>query len=435
VSPGPDPAPPAAREGPGAAARAQARAGLYVHVPFCAARCAYCDFASGLYGAAAAGRWLAGIAREASLRAPAAAGLRFSSVYLGGGTPSTLEPGQITHLFASLRGVFTIAPDAEITLEANPESVTPARLEAWREAGVDRLSIGAQSRHADELARLGRIHAAERVEAAVGQARAAGFRRLSLDLIYGFPGHTRRRWDETLAWALALGPEHLSAYAFVAEPGTSLGDEVLAGRAPLPDDGEQAAAYARFLERAAASGLGSYETSNVCRPDAEARHNLVYWLRRPYVGLGPSAHGLLAGERYGDRRDLAGWAEALEHGRLPEAEREPETAASAAREVVMLGLRLTTGLAAADHAPERWAEVERRYGAALAEAVATGRLAGRTGGWAVPAALRFVADEVLAWIEARAEARGFDRPSAHSVPSATCPSPPASGTGAAPTRT
>jgi oxygen-independent coproporphyrinogen III oxidase len=426
---------PAVREGPGTAARDGARAGLYVHVPFCAARCAYCDFASGIHEAAAVERWLEGVAREAGRRAPAAADLFFSSVYLGGGTPSTLAPGQVARSFAVLRGAFAVAPDAEVTLEANPESASAARLEAWRAAGVTRLSLGAQSRHADELARLGRVHDAARVEEVVARARAAGFDRLSLDLIYGFPGHAAARWEETLDWALGLGTEHLSAYAFVAEAGTPLGDAALSGRASLPGDDAQAAAYARFLERAADAGLGSYETSNVCRPGAEARHNLVYWLRRPYVGLGPSAHGLIAGARYGNRRDLAGWAEALARGQLPEAEREPETAASAAREVVLLGLRLATGLRAGDYPAERWDVVVRRYGGALAEAVATGRLLATAEGWTLPATLRFVADDVLAWIEARAEARGFDRPSAHSVPSAPCPSPPASGTGAAPTRT
>jgi len=435
VSGGGGPGRPVAWEGPGPAARDAARAGLYVHVPFCAARCAYCDFASGRHEAGAVERWLAGIAHEAELRAPAAAGLVFSSVYFGGGTPSTREPGQVARLAAALRASFAIAPGAEVTVEANPESVTPERLAAWRAAGADRLSLGAQSRHADELRRLGRIHAAGRVADALAEARAAGFGRLSLDLIYGFPGHTLARWDATLDWALGLGPEHLSAYAFIAEPGTPLGDEVLADRAPMPGAAAPAAAYARFLDRAASAGLGAYEPSHACRPLREARHNLVYWLRRPYVGLGPSAHGLVAGLRYGNARGLADWAAALARGRLPETEREPETAASAAREVVMLGLRLTTGLAAPDYPPALWTEVERRYGAALAEAVATGRLAARADGWALPVGLRFVADEVLAWIEARAEARGFDRSSAHSVPSPACPSPPASGTGAAPTRT
>lgn len=421
-------------EGPAVAAREAARAGLYVHVPFCAARCAYCDFSSGLYSAAAAERWLAALEREAARRAPAAAGLRFSSVFLGGGTPSILAPEQIGRLFRSLRGCFAVAPDAEITLEANPESVGAQRLTAWREAGVDRLSVGAQSFQADELTRLGRIHSPGRPAEALALARTHGFQRLSLDLIFGFPGHTLERWRASLERALELAPEHLSAYAFIPERGTPLGDAVQAGEAPLPPDEEQADAYGLFLERAAQAGLGSYETSNVCQPGAEARHNLVYWLRRPYVGLGPSAHGLVGRERYGNLRDFEPWAEALELGGSPEAEREPESAAAAAREVLLLGLRLTTGVRGADYAPELWKAVAWRYGTALEEAVASGRLLATRDGFALPRALRYLADGALAWIEARAEAHGFDSGSAHSVPSVPCPTPPSSATGAAPTR-
>jgi oxygen-independent coproporphyrinogen-3 oxidase len=422
-------------EGPGPDAREAARNGLYVHVPFCAARCAYCDFASGPFTAPGAERWLAGIEREAEGRAPSAAGRVFRTVFLGGGTPSILAPAQVRRLFRALRRSFDLAAHAEVTLEANPESVTPERLEAWREVGVNRLSLGAQSFHADELAMLGRIHPASRPGEACALARARGFSRLSLDLIYGFPGHKRERWRLTLERALELEPEHLSAYAFGAEAGTPLGDAVLAGRAPLPPDEELAEAYEVLLERAARAGLGSYETSNLCRPGAEARHNLVYWLRRPYVGLGPAAHGLMGGERYGNRRELADWAQALEEGADPAAEHETESAAARAREVLLLGLRLTTGVRAADYEPATWREVTRRYGGALAEAVATGRLLATAEGFAVPRTLRYLADEVLAWLEARAEARGFDSRSAHSVPSGPCPTPPSSGAGEAPTRT
>ena len=425
---------PAGLEGPAAAAREAARAGLYVHVPFCAARCAYCDFSSGLFSTAAAERWLAALEREAALRAPAGARLVFSSVFLGGGTPSTLAPEQIGRLFRLLRGSFAVARGAEITLEANPESVGAERLTAWREAGVDRLSIGAQSFHDDELARLGRIHPAGRPAEAFALARAQGFRRLSLDLMFGFPGHTLERWRASLDRALELEPEHVSAYALIPERGTSLGDAVWNGEVPLPADEEQAEAYLLFIELAAEAGLGSYETSNVCRPGAEAGHNLVYWLRRPYVGLGPSAHGLVGGGRYGNLPDFESWAEALELGGSPEAEREPESAGAAAREVLLLGLRLTTGVRAADYAPELWETVARRYGTALEEAVATGRLLETRDGFAIPRALRYLADDALAWIEARAEAHGFDSGSAHSVPSVPCPIPPSSATGAAPTR-
>jgi oxygen-independent coproporphyrinogen-3 oxidase len=422
-------------EGPAADAREMARAGLYVHVPFCAARCAYCDFSSGLFSVAAAERWLAALEREVEQRAPAAAGLVFSSVFLGGGTPSTLAPEQVGRLFRSLRGGFAVAPDAEITLEANPESVEVRRLAAWREAGVNRLSVGAQSFHADELVRLGRIHPPERPAEAFALARAHGLRRLSLDLMFGFPGHTLERWEASLERALELEPEHLSAYALSPEPGTRLGDAVLSGAALVAPDAEQAEAYGLFLERAARAGLGSYETSNVCRPGAEARHNLVYWLRRPYLGLGPSAHGLVGGARYGNLRDLEGWAVALESGGSPEAEREVESAAAAAREVLLLGLRLTTGVRRGDYDPGLWEVVAQRYGAALEEAAATGRLHATSDGFAIPRALRYLADDALAWIEARAEAHGFDSDSAHSVPSPSCPSPPSSATGATPTRT
>ncbi len=422
-------------EGPGAAAREAARAGLYVHVPFCAARCAYCDFSSGTFSDASAQRWLSALEREIGLRAPPAAGLVFSSVFLGGGTPSTLSPEHVGRLFRSLRGGFALAPDAEVTLEANPESVDERRLAAWRAAGVNRLSVGAQSFHADELARLGRIHPAGRPAEAFALARAHGLRRLSLDLMFGFPGHTIERWEGSLERALELEPEHLSAYALSPEPGTRLGDAVLGGAAPVPPDSQLAESYERFLERAAGAGLGSYETSNACRPGAEARHNLVYWLRRPYVGLGPSAHGLLGGARYGNLRDLEAWAAALESGGAPEAEREVESTAAAAREVLLLGLRLTTGVHRGDYPAGLWDAVSRRYGAALEEAASTGRLLASADGFAIPPALRYLADDLLAWIEARAEAHGFDSDSAHSVPSPSCPTPPSSATGASPTRT
>jgi oxygen-independent coproporphyrinogen-3 oxidase len=422
-------------EGPAVAAREAARAGLYVHVPFCAARCAYCDFASGRFSVAAAERWLVALEREVVLRAPAATGLVFSSVFLGGGTPSTLAPGQVGRLFRALRGGFAVAADAEITLEANPESVEAPRLAAWREAGVNRLSVGAQSFHADELARLGRIHPAGRPAEAFALARAHGLQRLSLDLMFGFPGHTLERWATTLERALELEPEHLSAYALSPEPGTRLGDAVLAGVAPMVPDAEQAEAYGLFLERAAVAGLGSYETSNVCRPGAEARHNLVYWLRRPYLGLGPSAHGLAGGARYGNLRDFERWAVALESGGSPEAERELESAAAVAREVLLLGLRLTTGVRRGDYEPGLWELVMRRYGGALEEAAGTGRLHATADGFAIPLPLRYLADDALAWIEARAESHGFDSDSTHSVPSSPCPSPLSSATGATPTRT
>ncbi len=410
--------------GPAPAARAAARAGLYVHVPFCATRCTYCDFSSGSLSAAALERYLEGMEREAAMRAPAAAALVFSSVFFGGGTPSALSARHFLRLWRALRAGFAIAPGAEITLEANPESVRPALLEAWREAGVNRLSMGAQSFVPAELEGLGRIHAAGRPAEAIEVARAHGFRRLSLDLMFGFPGHRIATWRHTLERALEIGTEHLSAYCFIPEPGTPLGNAALAGTAELPGAEEQADLYALLTERLAAGGLGCYETSNFCRAGAEARHNLVYWLRRPYVGLGPSAHGFLNGVRYGNHYALERWAAALEGGHAPESETEPERLVTAASECVMLALRLATGLRLADYPRTLARAITRRYGAAFDHALKTGRLGARGGRLAIAAAHRFVADDVIAWVEARAERGGVDRARAGSVPLLACPSPP-----------
>jgi oxygen-independent coproporphyrinogen-3 oxidase len=393
---------PGTREGPGARARREARAGLYVHVPFCATRCTYCDFSSGSLSAEAVERYLVGLERECALRAPEAAGVSFTSVFFGGGTPSALSARHFRRAWGALGSSFTIAPGAEITLEANPESVKPPLLEAWAAAGVNRLSMGAQSFVPEELDGLGRIHPARRPREAFTLARAHGYRRLSLDLMYGFPGHSLARWQHSVHEALALEPEHLSAYCFIPEPGTPLGDAVLRREAPLPSPEEQAECYEALARWAEPAGHACYETSNFCRPDAEARHNLVYWLRRPYLGLGPSAHGLMRGARYGNHYALDRWAGALDAGRAPEAEREAECQASVALEVVMLGLRLAGGIDARDHAPEVSRAVERRYGAAFEHACRIGRLERTPHGVRVPAAHRFVADDVIAWVESRA---------------------------------
>ena len=420
--PGRDAAP--SLDGPGAAARAAARVGLYVHVPFCATRCTYCAFSSGAPSAAAVERYLDGIEREAARRAPAAAGVAFTSVFFGGGTPSALSARHFGRLWRALRSHFEVDPGAEITLEANPETVRPPLLEAWAAAGVNRLSMGAQSFDADDLTRLGRLHDAERPGQAFALARAHGFRRLSLDLMFGFPGHTLDRFASTIERALALSPEHLSAYCFIPEAGTSLGEAVRRGEAALPGADAQADLYEHLTCRLAAAGYGCYETSNFCRPGAEARHHLVYWLRRDYLGLGPSAHGLWRGVRHANHYDLDRWSVSLLDGSDCD-QVEGESAQSRADEIVMLGLRLANGLAAADHPAERWREVRRRYESAFRAALATGRLEVADAGVRIPGRHRFVADDVIAWLMAAAdrdarrtrhERIGFDRCATVSVP-------------------
>ena len=411
------------KEGPCARARDEARLGLYMHVPFCATHCTYCDFSSGTLSAAAVERYLSGMERECALRGPAAAGQRFTSVFFGGGTPSALAPRAFARLSTALRSHFTIAPGAEITLEANPESVRPALLEAWAGAGVNRLSMGAQSFVPEELERLGRIHPAGRPVEAFALARQAGFERLSLDLMYGFPGHTSGNFALTLDQTLALEPGHVSAYCFIPEAGTPLGNAVAAGVSALPPPEAQADLYAQLTDRLGAAGLACYETSNFARPAAEARHNLVYWLRRPYLGVGPSAHGFFDGARYGNHYALARWAAALATGN-PEAERELETPDRIAEEIVLLGLRLASGIRVRDYSASDWRQVERRFGDAFEHGLATGRLIGGGETWRIPESLRFLADDVIAWLTAHAESASFDSRRAGSVTSSPCPSHP-----------
>ncbi|MBI1797584.1 MAG: radical SAM family heme chaperone HemW [Candidatus Eisenbacteria bacterium] len=395
----------ASRLGPSVAARAAARRGLYVHVPFCAVRCSYCDFSSGALSAAAVERYLAAMALETARRAPDARGAVFTSVFFGGGTPSALSARHFTRLAALVRGAFAIADDAEITLEANPESVRAPLLEAWATAGVNRLSMGAQSFDAEELEGLGRIHDAARPGEAFALARAHGFRRLSLDLMFGFPGNDGGRLARTLDRALALDPEHLSAYCYIPEPGTPLGDRVLRRDVALPSTDAQADEYAMLTARLEAAGFAGYETSNFARAGAEARHNLVYWLRRDHMALGPSAHGLWNGVRFGNHYAFERWAASLEADASCDAT-EIESARSRADEIVMLGLRLGCGLDASDHPATRWADVLRRYGAAFEQGLALGRLEPARDGVRIPRAHRFVADDTIAWLMAAA-----DRPS------------------------
>jgi len=393
-----------APDGPDARARARSRTGLYVHVPFCAAPCPYCHFSKEHLSGAAVERWLAALEREAALRAPAAAGVAFSSVFFGGGTPSAIAPRAFARAWRAIRAHFALEEDAEITLEANPETVKPGLLEAWAQAGVNRLSMGAQSFVPEELVALGRLHDERRPGEAFALARAHGFRRLSLDLMFGYPGHTPERWARTLEAALALEPEHVSAYGFIPEDGTPLGDAVRRGDTETVPPELEAELHAQADAAFARVGLSPYETSNWARPGAECRHNLTYWLRRDYLALGPSAHGLWHGVRYENARALADWAERLERGEDPAVNRECETAESRADETVLLALRLASGLELRDLPREPREELEMRYGTVFTEARAGGRLERTPHGWRIPVAHRFVADDTIAWLAVRAKA-------------------------------
>ena len=265
------------------------------------------------------------------------------TVYFGGGTPSLLGPARLVRLLDALRDCFVLAPGAEITFEASPESARdPDTLRVLRSAGFNRISLGMQSADDAELRAIGRVHTAADTRAAVDAARAAGFDNLSLDLIYGLPSQTRARWQENLDAAVSLAPEHLSCYALKVEPGTALYER--RERASLPDDDAQADMYLDAAEALAAQGYAQYEISNFSRPGFASRHNLKYWTLGEYLGFGPGAHSDFGGRRFAVARDL----DAFLRGGAPLSEDAAPSPRERAAERVMLGLRLTRGLPASE---------------------------------------------------------------------------------------
>ena len=319
---------------------------LYVHIPFCERKCAYCDFYS-LESMALKERFFGALEREIAL-APAS-GEHSTTLYFGGGTPSLLSGEELARIMRALAAQFPLAPDAEITLEANPGTVTVETLSAYRALGVNRLSIGVQSLAAEDLRFLGRIHDADQARASVAMARRAGFGNVSIDLIYSLPGQTVEAWDATLRSALALGPDHVSAYSLIVEEGTPLGRSVASGAVTPNAEEIEASLYEHTMAVMRSEGFEHYEVSNYARAGFRSRHNSAYWTGVEYIGFGPSAHsytppgGSNGGARGAVRRAnvaaLGAYCEALGRGGLPVAMREELTSADAANEALFLGLR------------------------------------------------------------------------------------------------
>jgi putative oxygen-independent coproporphyrinogen III oxidase len=328
--------------------------GVYVHVPFCATRCGYCDFntytASELADGRGAGTrdgYVEGVLAELALarRVLGDAVPPAETVFFGGGTPTLLAPGELGAILHAIDATFGLAPDAEVTTEANPESVGPASLAALREAGFTRLSLGMQSAVPHVLATLDRTHTSGRAAEAAREARAAGFAHVSLDLIYGTPGETDDDWRASLDAALAAEPDHLSAYALIVEPGTRLAAQVRRGALPAPDDDALADRYEAADATLSAAGLGWYEVSNwAADDDAACRHNLGYWRGDDWLGIGPGAHSHVGGVRWWNVLHPSAYAARLAEGASPAAGRELLDAETRRVERVMLELRLAEGL-------------------------------------------------------------------------------------------
>jgi putative oxygen-independent coproporphyrinogen III oxidase len=321
-----------------------AQAGLYVHIPFCLTRCGYCDFNTYAGLDHLAGRYVEALLGEAEMAAPQWDRARFVCVFLGGGTPTTLPAETIEMMLARLRDLYDFSPDAEVTSEANPDTVDEQYLSSLRHAGVDRLSIGVQSFDPAVLEALERIHGPESARAAHGAAREAGFENVNVDLIYGANGETLESWQRTLEEAIDLGPEHLSCYALTIEPATPLGRKVAAGLVPAPDPDLQADMYALTCERLATAGYEHYEVSNWAKPGFRCTHNLGYWEGRPYLGLGAGAHSFRDGRRWWNVRPPQQYMAMVAAGESPEGGAEVLTDEERRTEHLLLGLRTADGV-------------------------------------------------------------------------------------------
>jgi len=321
---------------------------LYIHIPLCVKKCAYCDFASFAGRMAHRDRYVQAVCREIRAQAAFFGKRTLRSVFFGGGTPTLLSGAQVQEIMDTVRACFLLLPDAEISMEGNPGTLTEENLNAYRAAGVNRLSLGVQSMDDTLLAAIGRIHTARQAEQAVSMAREAGFENLNLDLMYGLPGQSAAQWRETLQRAIVLSPEHLSCYSLILEEGTPLYDAVQAGTcAALPDDNiiEEMDTITETLTRE--NGYTHYEVSNYARPGKACRHNVVYWECEPYLGVGLGAHSDMDGRRFYNPEDWEAYLEMAESGdtaRRAEGENRREDRMF---ERMMMGLRQVRGVDAA----------------------------------------------------------------------------------------
>lgn len=336
--------------------------GLYVHIPFCSAICNYCNFNRGLFEAGLKDRYVTALVEEIERAGDpstplGAGGAAADTIFFGGGTPSLLDPVDVDRILKACRGGFALSTDAEITLEANPETITPEKLEGFREAGVNRLSYGVQSFRDDELQRLTRLHSAERAATAFHMARAAGYDNISLDLMMWLPQQTTAQWLESVEALVGLGPEHASMYMLEIYPNAPLRDAMARGRWSVAPDDDVADMYVAALERTDRAGYTQYEISNVARPGRESRHNLKYWADGEWLGFGCGAHSTRAGVRWKNRASTEDYiATVRSRGQLSVEERRLSPR-ERVEEAIVTRLRLQSGLDVA--------EFKTRYGVAV----------------------------------------------------------------------
>lgn len=345
-------------------------AGVYIHIPFCRTRCSYCDFATGAYEGALAERYVYAVASEISdFRAGEDArdvATEIDTIYFGGGTPSLLNPAQVSLILEAVRTRFRVAGNAEVTMEMNPGTLTREMLSEFRALGVNRASFGAQTFDDLELRRLRRSHTADDVRETISYLREAGFTNVSFDLIAGLPGQTIRQWSLNLNEALALRPEHLSFYLLEVHKGTPLADQIERGAQPRPDEDLAAEMYRMMLRQAQAAGYEHYEISNLCLTGYESRHNTKYWTGDAVYGFGCSAHSYDgARTRWSNERDAARYAELVESRRTPVVETIELDERAARAESIFLGLRLMRGIDLATHREHFGSDLRDEFSADL----------------------------------------------------------------------
>ena len=315
---------------------------LYLHIPFCMKKCIYCDFFSVPYDEALVLNYITAVAHELEFRKELAGELR--TVYVGGGTPTTVPTPGLIGLLRTIKDSYMITPGAEITIEANPGTIDEVKARALSDAGVNRFSIGAQSFSDSELRLLGRIHDASDIAKAVTAVRYAGVRNISLDLIYGIPGQTLDVWSHTMAIAAELSPEHISAYELTPEKGTPLYEAIVRGELEKPPEETIIEMYYRAIDTFGQAGYRHYEISNFAQPGFECRHNLNYWNRGHYIGIGAGAHSFVGDRRIRNVSTIGKYIESVERSEPAIEESEEISCEEAIRESIFLGLRKTEGL-------------------------------------------------------------------------------------------
>jgi len=320
--------------------------GLYIHVPFCHQRCHFCAFYLEIHQARAADEFVAALLAEVRLYGESGLmGLApLDSIYVGGGTPTTLSSEQLATILATSRQIFGLAPDAEVTVEAHTDSVTQASLTLLRKAGFTRLSAGAESMDQTELSRVGRPGSPLNTIRSMDAAREAGFTNINLDLMYGLPGQTLESWAASLRQTIELAPAHLSCYALTVEDHTHLKASIQRGLLPAPEEELQNRMEDLAEEMLGRAGYHRYEISNYCRPGFASRHNRLHWTGGHYLGVGPSAQSYVGGRRFGNVSDLTAYTAALQNGLLPVSESNHLTQADESCERLVFGLRLIDGI-------------------------------------------------------------------------------------------